>query len=77
MIDTAAGTFAGKPDFNPRLVMDELAGKFFYELKDHLGNVAVVITADRFGVDQDGNGSVDFYVPKVMNIIKNWGIGDE
>ena len=41
------------------------AGKFFYELKDHLGNVAVVITADRFGVDQDGNGSVDFYVPKV------------
>ncbi|MBN8558024.1 MAG: glycine--tRNA ligase subunit beta [Proteobacteria bacterium] len=31
LIDTAAGTFAGKPDFNPRLVMDELAGKFFYE----------------------------------------------
>ena len=29
LIDTAAGTFAGKPDFNPRLVMDELAGKFF------------------------------------------------
>ncbi|TXI17427.1 MAG: glycine--tRNA ligase subunit beta, partial [Ottowia sp.] len=31
LIDTAAGTFAGKPDFNPRLVMDELAGKFFYD----------------------------------------------
>ena len=31
LIDTAAGTFAGKPDFNPRLVMDELAGKFIYD----------------------------------------------
>ena len=31
LIDTAAGTFAGKPDFNPRLVMDELAGKFIHD----------------------------------------------
>ena len=31
LIDAAAGTFAGKPDFNPQLVTDELAGKFIHD----------------------------------------------
>ncbi len=42
------------------------AGSYRYGLKDHLGNVTVVITGDRFGVDDDNNGSVDYSVPKIV-----------
>ncbi len=42
------------------------AGMRRFELKDHLGNVAVEITGDRYDVDQDGDEIVDYYMPKVV-----------
>lgn len=41
-------------------------GDIRYELKDHLGNVAVVTTGDSYGVDTDGDSNIDFFVPKVL-----------
>jgi RHS repeat-associated protein len=36
-----------------------------YELDDHLGNVHVIVTDRKLGVDLDGNGIVDYYVAQI------------
>ncbi len=48
-----------------------------YELVDHLGNVRVVIANQRMPVDSNGDGSVDYYKPRVVSIHDYYPFGWE
>ena len=41
-------------------------GELRYELKDHLGNVAATLYGQVYGVDQNNDGQLDRFYPKVL-----------
>lgn len=51
---------------NTQPALTPATGQYRYELKDHLGNVAVVITGDAFAVDENGDHLTDYFAPKVL-----------
>ena len=42
-------------------------GKKMFELSNHLGNVLTTISDRKLGVDGDGNGNTDYFLPEVLN----------
>jgi RHS repeat-associated protein len=59
----------GLPDIRfTNLPTNGPAGLRRYEIKDHLGNVCVTTTGDRYGVDQTPpDGIIDYTMPKVVS----------
>jgi len=42
-------------------------GKKFFELSNHLGNVLATVSDEKFGVDVDNNGTIDYYTADVVS----------
>jgi RHS repeat-associated protein len=59
----------GLPDIRfTNLPTNGPAGLRRYEIKDHLGNVCVTTTGDRYGIDQTPpDGTIDYTMPKVVS----------
>ncbi|MCR6637786.1 MAG: hypothetical protein NVV82_01995 [Sporocytophaga sp.] len=58
-----------EPGLNLALVnrSKRIAGRRTYELKDHLGNVRVVINDFKMGVDNTGDSKADYYLAKISS----------
>ncbi len=51
-------------------------GKKEYELKDHLGNVRVVISDLKLGIDHNADGRADTYIASVLSIVDYGAFGE-
>lgn len=52
-----------------------VTGQKDYELTDHLGSVAVVVTDRKLAVDQDNNGTIDYYTAEVVYAVDRYPMG--
>jgi RHS repeat-associated protein len=50
-------------------------GKKFFELSNHLGNVLVTISDKKIGVDENTDGTIDYYVADVVSATDNYVFG--
>ncbi len=51
-------------------------GKKEYELKDHLGNVRVIVSDLKLGLDQNSDGMADTYLATVLSIVDYGAFGE-
>jgi RHS repeat-associated protein len=52
-----------------------LYGSKFFELSNHLGNVLVTVSDMKIGIDDGGNGTIDYFQPEVLTAQDYYSFG--
>lgn len=81
----ADGTFVNKAEVSGTLVTNNLPnlpfvnvlykGKKHYELNNHVGSVMATLSDRRQAVDQNGDWTIDYYVPDILSVIDYYSFG--